>query len=401
MKSKIQSVVVDNLLNKKPYQVLEHCTGLGKSLSALKCIEAIEGKWYIICKERNHIHNWQVEIKKHSMEHLFERVEFFCYASLKKYKNTSPVGVVLDECHAIKSAIRIKQFNTITPKYALALSATIDDEIKDALKSVGFVHKRTIWNKISLYEAIGLGILPKPIIYVKYTYLDNRERDLIYEFKKGRKVSADNTHICTYEQRFSKLSKLRKTGENYLLNVLCNEQEYYNIITEQLKYYQVRQSMSEYFKFKFLNLGSTRKRFLASTKTTNLKKLLDITKGKRRVIFTGSIDQCIEIGDDTGIIHSKLSMKDVQERIIDFNRKKIATLYSVYMIRESANLTDIEVGIMTQLDSKKLSFTQVLGRLLRGENPVIYVMCVKNTQDEKYLQPILDSPLSKYINILR
>jgi ERCC4-related helicase len=54
------------------------------------------------------------------------------------------------------------------------------------------------------------------------------------------------------------------------------------------------------------------------------------------------------------------------------------------MLRESVNLTDIQKGIVVQLDSTIGSFYQMLGRCLRHEFPQMHLLILEDTQDEVY-----------------
>ena len=54
------------------------------------------------------------------------------------------------------------------------------------------------------------------------------------------------------------------------------------------------------------------------------------------------------------------------------------------MLREGVNLTQIERGIITQLDSEIGSFFQMLGRCLRHEFPEMHLIVLQDTQDVVY-----------------
>jgi superfamily II DNA or RNA helicase len=67
------------------------------------------------------------------------------------------------------------------------------------------------------------------------------------------------------------------------------------------------------------------------------------------------------------------------------------------MITEGMNLTDIQMGIITQLDGKERLFVQKIGRVLRADSPKAVIFYYKNTQDEKYLNNALENIDAKYI----
>ena len=67
------------------------------------------------------------------------------------------------------------------------------------------------------------------------------------------------------------------------------------------------------------------------------------------------------------------------------------------MITEGMNLTDIQVGIIVQLDGKERLFIQKFGRSMRAEDPVSFIFYYKDTQDENYLKNALENIDSKYV----
>ena len=77
----------------------------------------------------------------------------------------------------------------------------------------------------------------------------------------------------------------------------------------------------------------------------------------------------------------------------------INSLFCVNMMRESINITNIEAGMIVQLDGvNDRSFIQTLGRTLRGVKPEFYVLCIKGTQDEKYVKTAFKDFNPKYIH---
>ena len=67
------------------------------------------------------------------------------------------------------------------------------------------------------------------------------------------------------------------------------------------------------------------------------------------------------------------------------------------MLREGINLTQIEKGVITQLDSGIGSFFQMLGRCLRHEFPELHLFVIKGTQDEVYFNNSMKGFNQKYV----
>jgi superfamily II DNA or RNA helicase len=99
-------------------------------------------------------------------------------------------------------------------------------------------------------------------------------------------------------------------------------------------------------------------------------------------------------------ISSKRPAKSNQLIIDKFNNKEINHIYAVGMITEGMNLTDIQTGIIVQLDGKERLFIQKFGRSQRAEDPVTYIFYYKGTQDENYLKGALENIDGKYIKYI-
>lgn len=327
-----------------PSLLLSLSTGVGKSLAAIKIIERnSEEDWYILCKETNHIGNWYKEFITHQKEHLLPKIKIFCYDSLHKYVGTK-ANLVLDEGHAI-TPLRLDLIKQIESNKVIILSATVEDDKKDLLKQITGTLKEY---HISISDAIKKGLLPPPKVFIVDVYL-------------------------TEEQK-----------KEY--NKICNKINFFKV-----EHYRKQTKQSE---FLWLNNALKRKNFLANCKTNKARELLDKLKNKRLVCFTGSIQQCTELGGKY-VVHSKNNNR--VDIISAFNNQKIDKLFAVNMLRESMNLTNIQAGIIIQLDNKKLSFIQMLGRVFRADLPECYVLVVKDTQDEVYLETVLEGFDRKYL----
>jgi superfamily II DNA or RNA helicase len=71
------------------------------------------------------------------------------------------------------------------------------------------------------------------------------------------------------------------------------------------------------------------------------------------------------------------------------------------MLQEGVNLSDIQVGIIIQLDGEERAFIQKFGRTLRAESPVQYIIYYKGTRDEEYLKNALENIDKSYIKEIK
>ena len=181
------------------------------------------------------------------------------------------------------------------------------------------------------------------------------------------------------------------------LMIKCNQLQKYNYLTNKVEYFK-RQFMvrrQEFLKNKWLQLGSERKRTLAEFKTTALRALLELLKERRFICFCGSIDQAELLGGENAI-HSRKS--DSLKTIERFNNKEISNLLAVNMLQEGQNLTDIEVGVIAQLDGQERAFIQKFGRTLRADDPIQIILYFRGTRDEEYLEKALECIDMNYVH---
>lgn len=395
------------LSEKNQFLCLEWSTGTGKTLASAKIVSNIlksnpNAKGYLICKESTHKKNWIDDLKKHKMGNVIDSLKIVLYASLKNQKNKTDF-VVLDECHAL-TELRIKALKQIlgAKTRIIFLSATIPKEKKYLMNSLcSNIH----FYRIPLTKAFELKLLPEPSLIVHRIKLNEEiVNGKYWEFKarspKDKKIEMYKR--CSHKDMFMTMKNNKKVW-----GVICvgTEKEHYDALTKQMAYfkglhedlslpYPVRQGCRN----KWLNIASVRKKFIAEVKTERVKELVSRFRevNSRFICFTGSINQSKELGSDSSV-HSKNSKEHNQELIDCFNRMECSELFAVKMLREGINLTQIEKGIITQLDSTIGSFFQMLGRCLRHEFPEMHLMLLEDTQDVKYFNNSMENFDDKYI----
>lgn len=339
--------------------LLSWATGCGKTLGSLKMVNEYlthfnDARGYIICKESAHINNWELDMENHDMTHIKANLKkMFLYDSLHKVVDDGFVDfVILDECHAINENRANKLKKIIGPNtLVIMLSATVEPKKSIPIRSLLGTYKEY---KISISEAIDLGILPYPKVYVHMLPLPKDDR-----------VKYDN---------------------------ISNE-----VDSAGLKY---EESQKEWDKIKWVNLGSQRKRLMAELKTDFAKWIIDkYLKNSRYICFTGSKEQS-EVLNRWNYVHSGKSKKQILKKKQAFNQGKINNLFVVNMFREAMNLVNIQKGLIVQLDSGKLSFIQMLGRVFRSSIPEMHILVLKDTQDEKYLRNVMTGFNADYVEYI-
>ena len=403
-RNKIQAEAVSRS-KKHKYLCLEWATGCGKTLGTAKILEFFMSKkndlsGYLVCKESTHVKNWKDDFIKHNKEKILNRTETILYASLHKAKE-NPDFIVLDECHALttKRAKELKRIIGPSTRVIL-LSATIP---KEKLYLINRICPMTHFYKIDLNKAFKIGLLPEPKIVVHKIKLRNEDSGKLWNFTYRKAKKGSNiTKYCKHKDLFKVLKSYPKSVGIVLQGT---EQEYYDAITSQMAYYDKLSQDTEIpypvrtgCRNKYLNLGTVRKRFIAEVKTSRVANLVSSFRdeNKRFICFTGSVDQSIKIGSKNAV-HSK-NKKEVNQGLVDcFNNNKCSELFAVKMLREGVNLTNIEKGIITQIDSGIGSFFQMLGRCLRHEFPELHMFVLQDTQDVVYFNKSMKNFNKKYV----
>ena len=393
-REELNSAAVE-LLKTNSNIAIQAATGVGKSKMAIDLCKEISKKKtapikvLLVVAERAHFKNWEDEILKWSFTN---PVFMVCYASLKKYRDTAWDVIIFDEAHHLGSELRLDTFDTLNADYRIFLSATLKESLLYRLEeSCGPI--KTI--KMGLQDAFNADILPEPKIHLIELTLNNKDsNDLIIEEwgTKGVLKVAE----CKYAERWKYLRDKKKIPHGKLI-IHCTQQQRYDYLCEQFEFYKKRymQTRNEAIKNKWLQCGSKRKQYLGLIKTAEALKLLQNIKGKRYICFCTNIDQAEYLGGPYAV-HSK--KKDCQFIIDQFNDKKINRLYAVGMLQEGVNLSDIEAGVIIQLDGEERSFIQRFGRTLRADSPEQYIIYFKGTRDEEYLKNALENIDDKYIS---
>lgn len=374
-------------------------TNFGKSRIAIEIIHFLSNthrlsetpKVLLVVNEVPHKANWQEEFNKWGK---ITDLTVICYASLKNYINTDWDAIIWDEAHHLGTPLRIGFLETITSGYNLFLSATLSYDLIEVLQTI--VGKIATC-KISLKEAINSKIIAEPTIYLIKLNLNTRERTEIIEEEWGSK-SKRITYTVDYPDRW-KYKRNKRAYPDVKLIIKCTEFEKYHYLCEQVEYWKKRfmSERQEFIKNKWMQMGSLRKKYLGELKTPYANQIINKIKNKRFICFCTSILQSEALGSKT-CIHSKRA--DSLNIINKFNEGKTNSLFACQMIKEGQNLKNIEVGIIIQLDGQELSFIQRVGRTLRAEKPIQFILYYNNTRDSEYLENAMKNVDSKYVHTI-
>ena len=382
--------------------LLKWGTGTGKSRVAVLACDYIydrelDERILLLVAERAHKDNWKKEFVKFLGEERAKEVlgivTIECYASMHKYKNTTWNFIIFDECHHLQSEKRQEILETMDSHYVLALSATPGRAAYDALS---WTFGRFEIDEVSIQDAIDSEYLPEPRIVCIPLELERFERTETISMKMSSRT------VITISDNWSNRWKYLRNKQKYARYEIifhCTQKEKYEYISEQFEYWKkqyFRNQGNERLKNMWLQWGSRRKRFLGELKTTRALELINgLRESSRRFIcFCSSIEQAHALGGERAV-HSQ--NKNSPAVIQSFNDRKIDEIFAVGMLVEGVTLTDIEAGIIVQLDGNERQFIQKSGRMYRSENPLIYIFYYKGTRDEEYLQKALEGINEEYV----
>jgi len=324
--------------NKRIIVELPTSSGKGRLCMMILDRAPTDRKWLVIVPELIQIENLKRDIEKHGFTHLYDdKIEdIVCYASMHKYRGAK-LNVWMNECHRL-SELKEDIAQSLDHERIIADSATIPLNIKTRLYGLGEFFEY----KLTLQEAVDMGLLPEPAIYVKKIVLE-RERKREYDIIERKLL--------------------------YLID-RAEEEGKHPMILNQIK-----------------QLGSQRKKFLAESKTDVARDLMMSLGEKKTLCYTGSVEQCNELGGELAVNSKKTKKHNL--RVIDrFNSYEVSQVYMNRMGREGLNLEGIQAVVIVQLSAgndEGLDFVQRVGRGLRSSDPEIYLLVVQDTADEKFL----------------
>lgn len=350
---------VARVLERERRVICQWATGVGKSQVALNFLRNNPGTTcLILVPEQNNIANWITEFDKFDVSPY--GVEIACYASFKKYENTSWGLLVFDEAPHVDTDIRREICRTVSGEYVLALGAVITDEEKAALENAYGHFQKSI---ITLEHAIRNGFLPMPKVNVCHISIDRVRRRYWY---RGMSLSAKGMYDIL-EQKVEE-AKAAFSDNQTKMN-----------------------------KLKMFSAGVARKRFLGEIKEDAVRYICNGLQNKNRrfLCFCASIKQAESLCKERAFTSKTPTSAKLLEK---FNNKEINSLFVVGKLIEGQNLVDIEHGVITQLGGTERITVQSIGRIMRSKNPVIWIPVFDGTKDDSFLNGVTANIPDIYIS---
>ena len=143
----------------------------------------------------------------------------------------------------------------------------------------------------------------------------------------------------------------------------------------------------------WLHKAGERLKWLSDQKVEAILKLM-ASIPSRKIVFCNSIGQSEKLGFPC--VNSKVGI----DNLTLFNSKKVNAISCVNMLDEGQNLTDCQCGIFMALNSSERMQIQKIGRLLRHQDPVIYMPYFRNTREEEIVSKMLEGYNRQLISIM-
>lgn len=363
--------------------LLEYSTGSGKSNNAIQIHnkKASGKKVLLVVAEILHYEVWREEYIKFGHQSLLKDVKMICYHSLSKEEGIFYDMIIFDEIHhGLNTEGRINALKNVKSVFNIFLSATLTKEQKETLKTI---FPNTTLLRYTLKDALEKGAINDYKIVFLECDVNNGLTYYIYKNKNKLKKGGTYEEL-EFKDRYKRTSIPSK--------IKCTASEYIQYYVERAKQARKRMGFSDYETKWFLIARLNLKNALAEVKTHDAGRLLKYleSQNKRFICFTNTIDNVEKFSKEHGI-HSKKSAKVNLQIFNDFQDKKINSLYVVNKLTEGMNPNDVNIGVITQLDNTLRIYEQKTGRIFRGESPVIYVLYLKDTLDESYIQNVTEN----------
>lgn len=332
--------------------ICQWATGCGKSGVVLKFLKAHPTySCLILVPEQNNIENWSYEFDKFGVSK--DNVVIMCYASFHKMEQTHWDLLVFDEMPHIDTEKRLAICQSVTGDYILALAAVIDNDERHSLEST---YGHFVSSIVTLGMAMNWGILPSPTVYIVHMELDNTVKK---HFVKG---------------------------------ISCTDKEYYEHVQAKVERAAnaYEDNPNKFTRNRMLQAGSERKRLLGKLKDDAIGMICRELESKRKrfLCFCSSIKQAELLGGSNAFTSKTPASLKLLDR---FNNGEINSLFVVGKLIEGQNLRNIECGVIGQLGGTQRITVQSIGRIMRSDNPIIYVPTFDGTKDESFLYTLTSS----------
>lgn len=320
-------------------------TGVGKTRIVIEFLKKISYHRVLIVTSTEKLRDvsWPEEIKKWKGD---PNVTIICYQSLQKYVESDFDVVVYDEIHHV--TLLNMPFFEKPRKYVLGMTATEPRDTEKKLLIYNVLQLQKVI-EMSVAEAVALKLISPFLITKIETRLDESQNNI----EAGSKTCKFyTTELANYTYLSDTITRLGLQGKYQMRDIMIRKRLHF-MNTLPSKVFAAR---------KFLN---------------------QIAPETRTLVFSKSINSAKAISPYC--FHSKIGDQHLNE----FMNGKINLLSCVNALNEGINIPEIDIAVITQLNSNDLVLTQQLGRVIRFRKDFVgnvYILVAKDTVDENWFQ---------------
>lgn len=353
-------------------------TGVGKTYTAIKCLNSVISKYpkirfLVIVPTDNLKIQWQEYIDNNGLSLNGEVV--IVNTGIKNTYSTDIL--VIDELHRINSTCFRDIFKTVKYKYILGLTATYE-RLDNLHKEVAEKYCPVI-DSISIEEALLNNWIAPFTEYAVLLDVDN-----IDEYSKMNKEFISHYEYFGYDFNLV-MSLLGRTG--FINRAKLRDKMCPNGTVEQRK--QVFQQIT-YHATAFMRVLQGRKKFINNhpKKVEVARQIIENYPFSKIITFSNNVKMAESIG--IGKVYTgKDSKSKARTTIEEFNKCSSGVINSVKKLNEGADLKGLSIAIMLGIDSSEIRATQTRGRAIRfekGKHAYIFNLIINDTVEWEWFK---------------
>ena len=290
---------------------------------------------------------------------------FMCYQSAYKLMNTSWDMVCADEIHMSLTPEYSKFFKNNKYKAILGLSATVDrtttyvdEEGKEISKGDMVDEFAPVCYKYTLNDAVKDGTTKKLRIFIVNHHLDTEDKNIPAGTKAKPFMTTEKAAYDYWDAEFKRALFLPD-------------------------------GTAKTFKIRNTSAARAKVLYTLKSKVQAVNKLKGELEGKT-LIFGNSIDTLLEVTPH--VISSKNKDADNEELRKRFDKGYINTIGSFKMLKQGANLKDLDNTIIMSYYSKELDMIQAIGRQrVTDKIGHVFIYVTAGTQEVKWYKKAMEN----------
>lgn len=302
------------------------------------------------------VYGWNL-LQEHSLT-------FSCYQSSCKWENTQWDLVCADEIHSSLTPVYGMFYKQNQYGAILGLSATID-RTTAYMTEDGEVDKGMMVDSIApvcfrytLNEAVSDGTAKKLRMFIIYHQLDDVNKNMTAGTKAKPFMTTEKSSYDYWDLEFRRTLFL-PDGPKKL------------------------------FRIRTTSAGRAKVLYNLPSKVKGVKELLDVLKGKT-LVFGNSIDALSQVTPN--VISNKKTDKQNQLLRSNFDEGKIDVIGSFKMLKQGANLKDLDNTILMSYYSKELDMVQAIGRQrVSDQTGNVFIYMTIGTQETKWYKKAMEN----------